>query len=121
MLTTLATGLKGNRWFSLIGKVYRAETLRTAWKKVQSNAGGSGVDGITVNRFNKNCPSGLLVLKEQLQEAVLPTQVRQTGLDSKATDSGPDVVAKLKWRNHYFAKRGLFSLTQALAEACRSP
>ena len=69
MLTALVTGLKGNRWFSLIDKVYRAETLRTAWKKVQSNAGGSGVDGITVERFNQDCPSGLLVLKEQLQAA----------------------------------------------------
>lgn len=26
-----------------------------------------------------------------------------------------------QWRNHYFAKRGLFSLMQAHAEACRSP
>ncbi len=26
-----------------------------------------------------------------------------------------------RWRNHYFAKLGLFSLTQAHAQACRSP
>lgn len=69
MLTALVTGLKGNRWFSLIDKVYRAETLGLAWEKVRSNAGGSGVDGITVKRFEKDCPRGLLVLKEQLQEA----------------------------------------------------
>jgi RNA-directed DNA polymerase len=69
MLTALVTGLKGNRWFSLIDKVYRTETLRLAWEKVQSNAGGSGVDGITVGRFAKDCTHGLLVLKEQLQEA----------------------------------------------------
>jgi len=69
MRTALVTGLKGNRWFSLIDKVYRAETLRLAWEKVRSNAGGSGVDGITVERFDKDCPRGLLVLKEQLQEA----------------------------------------------------
>jgi RNA-directed DNA polymerase len=69
MLTALVTGLKGNRWFSLIDKVYRYETLMTAWEKVQSNAGGSGVDGITVKRFAKTCLDGLLVLKEQLQEA----------------------------------------------------
>lgn len=69
MLTALVTGLKGNRWFRLIDKVFRLETLQLAWGKVQSNAGGSGVDGITVGRFAKDCPSGLLVLKEQLQEA----------------------------------------------------
>jgi len=67
MLTALVTGLKGNRWFRLIDKVYRMETLVAAWEKVQSNAGGSGVDGITVERFAKNCLDGLLVLKEQLQ------------------------------------------------------
>lgn len=69
MLTALVTGLKGKRWFSLIDKVYRAETLRLAWEKVQSNAGGSGVDGITVGRFAKDCPHGLLVLNEQLRQA----------------------------------------------------
>lgn len=69
MLTALVTGLKGNRWFSLIDKIYRFETLVAAWEKVQSNAGGSGVDGITVQRFAKTCLDGLLVLKKQLQEA----------------------------------------------------
>ncbi len=68
-LTALATGRKGNRWFRLIDKVYRVETLRLAWEKVQSNAGGSGVDGITVGRFAKDCPHGLLVLHEQLRQA----------------------------------------------------
>lgn len=69
MLTALVTGLKGNRWFRLIDKVYRFETLVAAWEKVQSNAGGSGVDGITVKRFQKTCLDGLLGLKEQLQKA----------------------------------------------------
>ena len=70
MLTALVTGLKGNQWFSLIDKVYRLDTLVAAWEKVRSNAGGSGVDGITVERFEKTCLDGLLVLKKQIQEAV---------------------------------------------------
>jgi RNA-directed DNA polymerase len=69
MLAALATGPKGNKWFSLIDKVYREETLRLAWAKVASNDGSCGVDGITVERFEQNCTAGLLVLKEQLQEA----------------------------------------------------
>src|SRR5690606_29482371 len=69
MRTALATGPKGNRWFSLIDKVYREETLRLAWEKVKSNNGSNGVDGITVKRFEKDCQRGLLVLKKQLQEA----------------------------------------------------
>lgn len=69
MLTALARGLRGNQWFSLIDKVYADRTLELAWEKVKSNAGGSGVDHITVARFAKDCPRGLLDLKEQLRMA----------------------------------------------------
>ena len=47
MLMALARGVKGNQWFSLIDKVYADRTLELAWAKVRSNAGGSGVDGIS--------------------------------------------------------------------------
>ena len=69
MLTALARGLRGNQWFSLIDKVYADRTLELAWAKVKSNAGGSGVDHITIARFAKGCPRGLLDLKEQLRTA----------------------------------------------------
>ena len=69
MLTALARGLEGNQWFSLIDKVYAERTLELAWAKVESNAGGSGVDNITIARFAKDCPRGLLDLKEQLRTA----------------------------------------------------
>ena len=69
MLTALARGVKGNQWFSLIDKVYADRTLERAWEKVRSNAGGSGVDRMTVERFAKDCPRGLLDLKEQLRQA----------------------------------------------------
>jgi RNA-directed DNA polymerase len=51
MLAALGNGVKGGRWFSLIDKVYRAETLRAAWQKVKANAGAAGVDGQSVERF----------------------------------------------------------------------
>lgn len=69
MLMALARGLKGNQWFSLIDKVYAERTLELAWAKVRTNAGGSGVDHITIERFAKDCPRGLLDLKEQLRKA----------------------------------------------------
>ena len=69
MLTALERGLRGNQWFSLIDKVYADRTLEQAWEKVRSNAGGSGVDRITIARFAKDCPRGLLDLKEQLRTA----------------------------------------------------
>jgi RNA-directed DNA polymerase len=51
MLAALGNGVKGGKWFSLIDKVYRAETLKAAWQKVQANAGAAGVDGQSVERF----------------------------------------------------------------------
>jgi RNA-directed DNA polymerase len=69
MLTALERGLEGNRWFRLIDKVYAERTLGLAWEKVRSNAGGSGVDGMTIGRFAKDCPRGLLALNEQLRQA----------------------------------------------------
>jgi len=64
MLIALTRGLEGNQWFRLIDKVYADRTLEQAWEKVQSNAGGRGVDRITIERFAKDCPRGLLDLKE---------------------------------------------------------
>lgn len=78
MLTALETGVKGNQWFSLIDKVYAERTLGLAWEKVQSNAGGSGVDDMTIGRFAKSCPRGLLALNEQLRQATYqPSPVKR--------------------------------------------
>jgi len=51
MLAALDNGVKGGKWFSLIDKVYRAETLKAAWQKVARNAGAAGVDGQSIERF----------------------------------------------------------------------
>jgi len=51
MLAALQNGVKGGKWFSLIDKVYRAETLKAAWQKVKANGGAAGVDGQSVERF----------------------------------------------------------------------
>ena len=51
MLAALENGVKGGKWFSLIDKVYRAETLKAAWQRVEANAGAAGVDGQSVERF----------------------------------------------------------------------
>lgn len=67
MLEALDKGVKGNKWFSLIDKVYRTSTLELAWAKVRSNAGACGVDGITVKRFEKDSQTRLLTIKEQIE------------------------------------------------------
>ena len=67
MQAALVRGVKGNRWFSLIDKVDAAETLALAWERVRSNAGSSGVDGMSIERYCKDCEQGLLSLRERLR------------------------------------------------------
>ena len=87
MLTALETGMKGNQWFSLIDKVYRLETLAIGWEHVRSNAGGSGVDHMTVERFAKDCPRGLLALQEQLRQGVYqPSPVKRCWIPKPGTN-----------------------------------
>lgn len=69
MLIALERGVKGRKWFSLMDKVCHGRTLLLAWEKVRSNAGGCGVDGITVGRFEKTAEDRLLALKERLRSA----------------------------------------------------
>lgn len=51
MLTALENGVKGNKWFSLIDKVYKPKTLLAAWDKVRANKGAAGIDQVTTERF----------------------------------------------------------------------
>jgi RNA-directed DNA polymerase len=67
MLTALETGVKGNKWFSLIDKITKIWTLELAWAKVRVNAGACGVDGITVARFAKDSQTRLLAVKEHIE------------------------------------------------------
>lgn len=82
MLVALARGLKGNKWFSLIDKVWSARTLELAWEKVKSNAGACGADGITIGRFAKDSQSRLLAVNEQLKRgAYQPKPVKRVWID----------------------------------------
>ena len=67
MLAALENGVKGGKWFSLIDKVYRKETLRAAWRKVKDNAGAAGVDGQSVEQFAARAESYLEELERALK------------------------------------------------------
>ena len=51
MLAALDNGVQGGKWFSLIDKVYRRQTLEGAWQHVRRNRGAAGVDGQSIKRF----------------------------------------------------------------------
>ena len=67
MLAALENGVKGGKWFSLIDKVYRIETLRAAWHKVRANAGAAGVDGQSVKKFAARAEQYLEELERALR------------------------------------------------------
>jgi RNA-directed DNA polymerase len=67
MLTALDNGVKGGKWFCLIDKVHRLDTLENAWRKVKSNRGTSGVDHISIERFGSNTGKYLEELRQELR------------------------------------------------------
>ena len=67
MLTTLAEGVKGGKWYSLMDKVYAERTLRAASARVLANKGSSGVDHVTVEMFESELDVNLGKLSEVLR------------------------------------------------------
>lgn len=51
MVSALANGVRGGKWFSLVDKLTRPSTLDAAWRKVARNKGSAGVDGQSIERF----------------------------------------------------------------------
>ena len=72
MLAALANGVKGGKWFSLIDKVYRKQTLKAAWHKVKDNAGAAGVDGQSVKQFGFRAE----IYLEELEQALKSGEYR---------------------------------------------
>jgi RNA-directed DNA polymerase len=63
---------------SLIDKVYRMKNLELAWEKVKANAGAGGIDGISVEEFEKHAKENLERLHGELKEdRYQPQPVRQ--------------------------------------------
>jgi RNA-directed DNA polymerase len=68
MLAALGNGVKGSKWFSLIDKVYRPQTLAEAWHQVKANQGAAGIDGQSIERFAAQAERYLSELAEDLKE-----------------------------------------------------
>lgn len=67
MLAALVNGVKGNKWFSLMDKVYAKSTLQIAWGKVRANKGVAGIDRISIERFEANADNYLEEVHYQLK------------------------------------------------------
>lgn len=79
MLEALARGVRGGKWHSLYDKVYRLSNLKAAWRRVEANRGGGGVDGMTVTEFAKDADARLEKLSEALRTGTYkPQPVKRT-------------------------------------------
>jgi len=67
MLATLAKGVTGGKWYSLIDKVYPVTTLRAAFAAVRANDGASGVDHVSIEDYAANLEANLARLSEALR------------------------------------------------------
>jgi RNA-directed DNA polymerase len=82
MLETLERGVKGNKWFALIDKVYDPRALQSAWMAVAANEGAAGGDGQPVAQFAARRDEELARLGDELHKGTYrPQPVRRVWID----------------------------------------
>ena len=99
MLAALDNGVKGSKWFSLIDKVARTDTLRLAWEKVARNRGAAGVDGQSVEKFAAQAPAYLEELEQALKQGrYLPLPVKRVEIPKGPGQTRPLGIPAVKDR-----------------------
>ena len=79
MLAALETQVIGGVWFRLIDKVFNPKNLWSAWAKSARNKGSPGVDGITIERYEKDAEANVQRLSEELRTGTYqPKAIRRT-------------------------------------------
>jgi RNA-directed DNA polymerase len=99
MLAALGNGVKGNKWFSLIDKVYRPSTLRAAWEQVKANRGAAGIDRQSIEGFAAHAERYLNELAKDLQEGrYRPQAVRRVEIPKAGGNIRPLGIPTVKDR-----------------------
>src|SRR5665213_272408 len=106
MLAALETQVKGGVWFRLIDKVYARGNLWSAWSKTAKNQGSPGVDGITIDRYEKDVEANLQRLSEQLRAGTYqPRCIRRTFIPKSDGTMRPLGIPTVSDRNVQSAVR----------------
>jgi RNA-directed DNA polymerase len=99
MLAALGNGVKGQKWFSLIDKVYRPSTLQASWEQVKSNKGAAGIDGQSIDAFAANAERYLNELAKELEAGNYhPEAVRRVDIPKAGGKTRPLGIPTVKDR-----------------------
>ncbi|WNS42116.1 group II intron reverse transcriptase/maturase [Paenibacillus sp. MMS20-IR301] len=72
------------RYYSLIDKVYQMNNLHEAWLSVKKNQGSGGVDGVSIEMYEKNLHINLRELQRLLQQGrYVPNPVRRRYIEKE--------------------------------------
>ena len=87
MLTALEQGVKGEKWFALIDKVYAERNLLAAFQKVAKKRGAAGVDHVTTRDFERGLPGAIQELSATLKGgSYVPQAIRRVRIPKLGTN-----------------------------------
>ena len=80
--------MQAQKAHSLIGQVYDPRNLTRAWERVKKNKGASGIDGVTIARFEANRDYYLGILHQKLKDASYrPRPVRRVEIEKPGSNT----------------------------------
>ncbi len=74
MLMALENGVKGEKWFRLIDKVFAEQNLHASYGNVAANQGAPGVDHVTVEAFGNAVEANVKRLMQSLRDGTYTPQ-----------------------------------------------
>lgn len=87
MLTTLISGVEGEKWFRLYDKVFAERNLMAAYQQVAKNKGAAGVDHVTTEEFGRQLPENLWQLSDALKDGTYqPQAIRRVHIPKPGTN-----------------------------------
>lgn len=87
MLAALEQGVKGEKWFTLIDKVYSERNLLAAFQRVATNDGAAGIDHQTADDWLAQLPEAIWELSDLLKAGRYePSAIRRVHIPKAGTN-----------------------------------